>query len=147
MPGNLMKSLANPYLEQSAWGWAIDPMGLRIALNHLYDKYQMPIFIVENGIGARDQLKEQSVQDDYRIAYMRAHLEAVAEAIKDGVEVMGYTSWGCIDLVSASMSEMSKRYGFVYVDADDYGNGTYERYRKKSFYWYQKVIATNGEEL
>lgn len=142
-----MKTLVNPYLKQSAWGWAIDPLGLRITLNRLYDKYQLPIFIVENGIGARDKLENGTVNDDYRIDYMRAHLQAVKDAIEDGVEVMGYTSWGCIDLVSASMSEMSKRYGFIYVDADDYGNGTYDRYRKASFYWYQNVIATNGEEL
>lgn len=146
-PGNLMKTLRNPYLKQNEWGWAIDPLGLRITLNKLYDKYQMPIFIVENGLGARDQLKEGSVQDTYRMDYMRAHLKAVAEAIADGVDVMGYTAWGCIDLVSASMSEMSKRYGLIYVDADDEGNGTYDRFRKASFYWYQNVISTNGEEL
>ena len=146
-PGNLMKTLVNPYLKQSAWGWAIDPLGLRITLNRLYDKYQLPIFIVENGLGARDQLIQNTVNDDYRIDYIREHIKAIAGAIEDGVDVMGYTSWGCIDLVSASMTEMSKRYGFIYVDADDYGKGTYNRYKKASFYWYQHVIATNGEEL
>ena len=150
--GNLIGGIPNPYLKASQWGWQIDPVGLRIVLNQFYDRYQKPLFIVENGLGAidelvRDENGQLTVEDDYRIDYMKQHLIQVGRAIQDGVEVMGYTSWGCIDLVSASMSEMSKRYGFVYVDADDYGNGTYERYRKKSFYWYQKVIATNGEEL
>lgn len=146
-PGNLMKTLKNPYLKTSEWGWAIDPLGLRITLNRLYDMYQLPIFIVENGLGAYDCFENQTVHDDYRISYLKQHILAIAGALEDGVEVIGYTPWGCIDLVSASMTEMSKRYGFVYVDADDYGNGTYNRYKKQSFYWYKKVIETNGEEL
>ena len=146
-PGNLIKSLTNPYLKKSEWGWAIDPLGLRITLNRLYDKYQLPLFITENGLGAKDVLENGTVNDDYRIAYLRDHLKAIKEAINDGVDVMGYTSWGCIDLVSASMTEMTKRYGYVYVDADDYGNGTYDRYPKKSFYWYKDIIASNGENL
>lgn len=146
--GNLLGSLKNPYLEQSEWGWQIDPVGLRISLNKLYDRYQKPIFIVENGLGANDMLTEnKQVHDDYRINYLRDHIEQIGEAIEDGVDVIGYTPWGCIDLVSASGNEMSKRYGFIYVDRDDAGNGTMNRYKKDSFYWYQEVIATNGGKL
>ncbi|WP_042461563.1 glycoside hydrolase family 1 protein [Neobacillus dielmonensis] len=146
--GNFFMGVKNPYLEASDWGWQIDPKGLRITLKKMYDRYQVPLFIVENGLGAYDQVEEDgSINDDYRIDYMRAHIDQMGEAIQDGVEVMGYTSWGCIDLISASTSEMSKRYGFIYVDQDDYGNGTMERRKKKSFEWYKKVIATNGEEL
>lgn len=120
-------------------------MGLRITLNKLYDRYQVPLFIVENGLGALDKVEaEGSIHDSYRIDYLKAHIEQMYEAIEDGVELMGYTLWGCIDLVSASTSEMSKRYGFIYVDADDEGNGSYDRSRKDSFFWYQKVIETNG---
>lgn len=126
----------------------IDPMGLRIAMNTLYDRYQKPLFLVENGLGAKDVVEENGeIHDDYRIEYLRAHIEAMADAIEDGVPLMGYTPWGCIDLVSASTGEMSKRYGFIYVDRDDMGNGTLERTRKKSFYWYKKVIASNGRHL
>lgn len=146
--GNLMNSLKNPYLEASDWGWQIDPVGLRIVLNDMYDRYRLPIFIVENGLGAYDKVEEDgSIHDTYRIDYLRKHIEQMKEAIGDGVELLGYTSWGPIDLVSMSTSEMSKRYGFVYVDKDDDGNGTLERKRKDSFYWYKKVIASNGEEL
>ncbi|WP_339194266.1 6-phospho-beta-glucosidase [Aeribacillus sp. FSL W8-0870] len=146
--GNLIGGVKNPYLESSDWGWQIDPIGLRITLNKLYDRYQVPLFIVENGLGAYDKVEEDgSIHDDYRIDYLRKHIEQMKEAIGDGVELMGYTTWGPIDLVSASTSEMSKRYGFIYVDQDDFGNGTLKRLRKDSFYWYKKVIETNGEEL
>jgi 6-phospho-beta-glucosidase len=122
--------------------------GLRISLNQLYDRYQKPLFIVENGLGANDKIEEDgSIIDDYRINYLREHIRAIGEAIKDGVYLMGYTSWGCIDLVSASTGEMSKRYGFIYVDKQDDGSGTLERKKKKSFYWDRNVIATNGEEV
>ena len=150
--GNLLGGVPNPYLKASEWGWQIDPKGLRYVLNYYYDRYQKPLFIVENGLGAVDKLitgedGEPTVDDGYRIAYMRDHLLQVEEAIKDGVEVMGYTSWGCIDLVSASTAELKKRYGFIYVDRNDDGTGTLNRYKKKSFYWYKDVIATNGEAL
>ncbi|GAL28387.1 6-phospho-beta-glucosidase [Vibrio variabilis] len=145
---NVVKSLRNPHLEASDWGWVIDPMGLRIAMNTLYDRYQKPLFLVENGLGAKDTVEANGdINDDYRIDYLRAHIEAMGDAIEDGVPLMGYTPWGCIDLVAASTGEMSKRYGFIYVDRDDRGNGTLERSRKKSFYWYKKVIASNGEDL
>ena len=121
---------------------------LRITLNTLHDRYQKPLFLVENGLGAVDEVNEQGeIEDDYRIDYLRAHIEAMGDAIEDGVPLMGYTSWGCIDLVSASTGEMSKRYGFVHVDRDDAGHGTLARRRKKSFWWYKKVIASNGEDL
>ena len=146
--GNMMFGVKNPYLEYSEWGWAIDALGLRITLNKLYDRYQVPLYIVENGLGAKDEPDAKFwVEDDYRIDYLRKHIIAMKEAIQDGVELMGFTPWGCIDLVSASTSEMSKRYGFIYVDADDYGNGTFIRTPKKSFYWYKEVIASNGEKL
>lgn len=147
--GNLMGGIKNPYLEASDWGWQIDPTGLRIALNQLYDRYQMPLFVVENGLGAVDNMQEDgSVEDDYRITYLRSHIQAMKDAVEqDGVELMGYTPWGCIDLVSASTGEMAKRYGFVYVDKQDDGTGDYSRTRKKSFFWYQKVIESNGEDL
>ena len=149
--GNIIPGVANPYLRSSQWGWQIDPKGLRYLLNQFYDHYQKPLFIVENGLGARDELIEKdgvlTVEDDYRIEYMREHLMQVEEAIEDGVEVMGYTSWGCIDLVSTSTAQMSKRYGFIYVDRNDDGSGSMARYRKKSFYWYRDVIASNGASL
>ncbi|MGN8647256.1 glycoside hydrolase family 1 protein [Gracilibacillus sp. HCP3S3_G5_1] len=146
--GNILAGVRNPFLKASDWGWEIDPTGLRIALNQLYDRYQVPLFVVENGLGAKDVVEEDgSIDDDYRIDYLRDHIVAMGEAIEDGVDLMGYTAWGCIDLVSASTGEMSKRYGFIYVDKDDEGNGTLERSRKKSFFWYQKVIKTNGKEL
>lgn len=143
--GNFSMGEKNPYLEASDWGWQIDPVGLRITLNKLYDRYQVPLFIVENGLGALDKIEaDGAIHDNYRIDYLKAHIKQMYEAIEDGVELMGYTPWGCIDLVSASTSEMSKRYGFIYVDADDEGNGSYDRSRKDSFFWYQKVIETNG---
>lgn len=149
--GNIIPGVANPYLRSSQWGWQIDPKGLRYLLNQFYDRYQKPLFIVENGLGARDELIEKdgvlTAEDDYRIEYMREHLLQVEEAIEDGVEVLGYTSWGCIDLVSASTAQMSKRYGFIYVDRNDDGSGSMTRYRKKSFYWYRDVIASNGVSL
>ena len=142
----------NPYSKVSEWGWQIDPQGLRYTLNRFYDRYQKPLFIVENGLGANDELIMQAdgsytVEDDYRIQYMNDHLVQVSEAIKDGVDVLGYTAWGCIDLVSCSTAEMKKRYGFIYVDLDNDGIGSMQRYKKKSFDWYKNVIATNGESL
>ncbi len=114
----------------------------------LYDRYQKPLFIVENGLGAYDVFDGQTVNDDYRIDYFKQHIQSMKDAVlQDGVDLMGYTAWGCIDLVSASTNQMSKRYGFIYVDADDEGKGTYKRYKKKSFYWYKQVIASNGAEL
>lgn len=150
--GNLMGGVTNPYLKQSEWGWAIDPQGLRYVLNQFYDRWQKPLFIVENGLGAVDELITEpdgtkTVHDDYRINYLRDHLLQVKEAVEDGVPVMGYTSWGCIDLVSASTAELKKRYGFIYVDRNDDGSGTLNRYKKKSFDWYKNVIASNGENL
>ncbi len=149
--GNILLGVENPYLKKSQWGWAIDPKGLRYVLNTLYDRYQKPLFVVENGLGANDVLVEgpdgPTVLDDYRIQYLNNHLVQVSEAIEDGVEVMGYTSWGCIDLVSASTAEMKKRYGFIYVDRNNDGSGTLNRYKKKSFEWYKNIIATNGESL
>lgn len=150
--GNLLGGVRNPLLKESEWGWQIDPKGLRYVLNTFYDRYQKPLFIVENGLGAVDKLVigkdgNKTVEDDYRIGYLRDHLKQVEEAIEDGVPVMGYTTWGCIDLVSASTAELKKRYGFIYVDRNDDGSGTLERYKKKSFYWYQNVIATNGKSL
>ena len=145
---NVVKSLKNPHIQLSEWGWGIDPLGLRITMNMMYDRYQKPLFLVENGLGARDEINGQGeIVDDYRISYLREHIRAMGEAIADGIPVMGYTSWGCIDLVSASTGEMSKRYGFVYVDRDDSGKGTLARTRKQSFYWYKKVIASNGADL
>lgn len=150
--GNLFGGVSNPHLPSSEWGWQIDPQGLRYILNLFRDRYQKPLFIVENGLGAADQLMtndkgELTVEDDYRIDYLRAHLLQVAEAIADGVEVWGYLVWGCIDLVSNSTAEMKKRYGLIYVDRQDDGTGTLARYRKKSFHWYRKVIGTNGQSL
>ena len=145
---NVVKSLRNPHIQQSQWGWGIDPLGLRITMNSLYDRYQKPLFLVENGLGAIDEINAAGeIEDDYRIDYLRAHISAMGDAIADGVPLLGYTSWGCIDLVSASTGEMSKRYGFVHVDRDDAGQGTLARRRKKSFWWYRQVIASNGEDL
>lgn len=146
--GNLTGGLKNPYLEASDWGWQIDPQGLRYTLNEIYSRYQIPMMVVENGLGAYDKVEEDgSVNDTYRIEYLRRHIAQMKEAVKDGVELWGYTPWGCIDLVSASQGEMAKRYGFIFVDKYDDGTGTLERKRKKSFSWYQKVIAGNGENL
>ena len=144
-----MAALKNPYLKASEWGWQIDPLGLRITLNALYDRYQKPLFIVENGLGAVDIPDENGyVDDQYRIDYLREHIKAMDAAInEDGVELLGYTTWGCIDLVSASSGEMKKRYGFIYVDKDNEGNGTLKRSKKASFDWYKQVIASNGTVL
>ena len=145
---NMLDSVSNPYLEKSEWGWTIDPLGFRITLNELYDRYQKPLFVVENGLGAKDEFVNDTVEDDYRIEYLRRHIQNMKDAVDlDGVDLLGYTTWGPIDLVSASTGEMSKRYGFIYVDRDDYGNGTLKRYKKKSYDWYKKVIASNGEDL
>ncbi len=147
-PGNMLNSIKNPYLPTSEWGWQIDPVGLRIALNTLYGRYQKPLFIAENGLGASDILENDTVSDSYRIDYLRKHIQQMKHAIEiDGVDIIGYTAWGCIDLVSVSTGEMAKRYGFIYVDKDNEGNGTLRRFKKQSFYWYKKVIETNGEEL
>ena len=139
----------NPYLPQTPWGWPIDPLGLRYCMNEIYDRIQKPIFIVENGMGAIDEIDENNyVEDDYRIEYLQQHLNAMKDAMSiDGVDCLGYTMWGPIDLVSLSTGEMKKRYGFIYVDMDDKGHGTLNRYRKKSFYWFKKVIASQGEDL
>lgn len=145
--GNLITGAKNPYLDVTEWNWQIDPKGLRFSLIDLYDRYRLPLFIVENGVGAKDVFKNGTVEDDYRIEYFRQHITQIGLAIADGVDLMGYTPWGCIDIVSMSSCQMSKRYGFVYVDADDEGNGSYDRFRKKSFAWYQRVIATNGGDL
>lgn len=151
-PGNILGGIPNPYLPASQWGWQIDPQGLCYTLNRYYDRYQKPLFVVENGLGAADQLVtgadgQPTVEDDYRISYLREHLRQVRQAIEDGVPVLGYTAWGCIDLVSASSAQLKKRYGFVYVDRNDDGTGTLERYRKKSFFWYRDVIRSNGANL
>ncbi len=145
--GNLITGAKNPYLESSDWGWQIDPKGMRYLLNELYGRYEKPIMIVENGLGAVDKFEEGTVHDQYRIDYLRQHIEQMAEAIEDGVDLIGYLPWGCIDLVSISTGEMKKRYGFVYVDKDNEGKGTLNRYKKDSFYWYKKVISSQGEEL
>ena len=150
--GNLTVSVRNPYLKQSQWGWAIDPAGLEQYCVRMYERYQKPLFIAENGLGAEDVLipdgkGSYTVEDDYRIDYLRNHLKAVRNAIHQGAEIFGYTAWGCIDLVSASTAEMRKRYGTIYVDRNDDGTGTLNRYRKKSFYWYRDVIASNGSDL
>lgn len=146
---NLFATVENPYLDKSEWGWQIDPLGFRITINDIYDRYQKPLFVVENGLGAIDKPDENGyVEDDYRIDYLRDHIKAMSDAVElDGADILGYTTWGPIDLVSAGTGEMSKRYGFIYVDRDDYGNGTLKRSKKKSFDWYKKVIASNGEDL
>lgn len=146
--GRFVRNLENPLIKRTDWGWGIDPNGLRITLNELNFRYGLPIFIVENGLGAKDVLTtDKKIHDPYRIDYLRSHIRVIGDAIADGCNIMGYTPWGCIDLVSCGDAQMTKRYGFVYVDADDEGSGTYNRYRKDSFYWYQKVIHTNGQDL
>lgn len=148
---NMGLGVKNPYLRSSEWGWQIDPQGLRYTLNNFYELYQKPLFIVENGLGAKDELVEgengPTVLDDYRIDYLKQHIIEIGKAVNDGVEVMGYTTWGCIDIVSASKAELCKRYGFIYVDRNDDGTGTLNRYKKRSFDWYKQVIATNGDCL
>ena len=146
--GNLMNGIKNPYLKSSEWGWQIDPKGLRFSLNEIYDRYGLPIMVVENGLGAVDKLEaDGSIHDTYRIEYLREHINQMKEAVKDGVNLIGYTPWGCIDLVSASTGEMAKRYGMIYVDKYDDGTGDLKRRKKDSFEWYKKVIITNGEYL
>ena len=150
--GNLMGGVPNPYLSSSEWGWQIDPQGIRYVLNMFWDRWQKPLFIVENGLGAVDELVDdgqggKTVHDDYRISYLKDHLIQVREAIADGVPVMGYTTWGCIDVVSASTAELKKRYGFIYVDRHDDGSGTLTRYKKDSFFWYKDIIASDGAKL
>lgn len=146
--GNMFTGIKNPYLKASDWGWQIDPEGLRIYLNEVYGRYEVPLMIVENGLGANDERSEDGkFHDDYRINYLRDHIKAMEQAVEDGVDLMGYTMWGCTDLVSASTGEMKKRYGFVYVDRDNDGNGDMHRERKDSFYWYKKVCESNGEDL
>jgi len=146
--GNMMRGPANPYLKSSAWGWTIDPDGLHYYLNELYDRYQKPLMVVENGLGAEDTLTaDGKIHDSYRIEYLREHIRAMKAAVEDGVDLMGYTAWGCTDLISASTGEMDKRYGMVYVDKHNDGSGTLARIRKDSFYWYKNVIESNGEDL
>lgn len=135
--GNFTRGAKNPYLTYSEWGWAMDPDGLRFILNEIYSRYQIPIFIVENGLGAVDEVVDETVHDLYRIDYLRAHIDAMEQAIADGVKLLGYTTWGCIDGISASTGEMKKRYGFIYVDVDDEGHGTFARLKKDSFAWYK----------
>lgn len=146
--GNLIVAAKNPNLKTSDWGWQIDPLGLRITLNQMFDRYHLPLFVTENGLGAFDEVTEDGkVHDDYRIEYLREHVIAMKDAIEDGVDLIGYTPWGIIDLVSCGTVEMSKRYGVIHVDADDNGEGSFDRTRKDSFFWYQKAIETNGEVL
>ena len=146
--GNLFGGVSNEYLETSDWGWQIDPVGLRYTLNQIYSRYEIPLMVVENGLGAFDEVKtDGSINDDYRIDYFKRHIIEMDKAIDDGVDLIGYTPWGCIDLISAGTGEMSKRYGFIYVDRDDEGHGSLDRSRKKSFHWYKKVIESNGENL
>ncbi len=148
LAGSFDSPIKNEYLELSQWDWPIDPIGLRISLVKLYDRYQKPLFVCENGLGAHDMLTEDhKVHDDYRIDYLKKHIYQMREAVKDGVDLMGYTTWGCIDLISCGTSQISKRYGFIYVDLDDNGVGSLTRYKKDSFYWYKDVIETNGEKL
>lgn len=148
LAGTFDSPIKNEYLPKSQWDWPIDPIGLRISLMKLYDRYGIPVFVCENGLGAHDEISEDGrIHDDYRIDYIREHIIQMKEAIKDGVELMGYTTWGCIDLISCGTSQMSKRYGFIYVDQDDEGKGSQDRIRKDSFYWYKKVIQSNGEDL
>ena len=146
--GNGSDNLKNPYLKASDWGWQIDPVGFKRALHELYDRYQLPLLVIENGLGAQDTLEaDGTIHDPYRVDYMKRHIAAMKEAVEEGVDLMGYTMWSCIDLVSAGSGELRKRYGFVYVDAHDDGTGTFKRYRKDSFWWYKKVIESNGEDL
>ncbi|HFI0463661.1 TPA: glycoside hydrolase family 1 protein [Streptococcus suis] len=147
-PGNTVLGVKNPYLPSTDWGWQIDPKGLKISLLELYDRYRKPLIIVENGMGAIDQVESDgSIHDQYRIDYFKAHFSEMKAAIEEGVELFGYTSWGPIDIVSAGTSQMTKRYGFIHVDLDDEGKGSYQRRKKDSFYWYQEVIRSNGENL
>ena len=146
--GNVFLGLENPYLEKSEWGWQIDPVGFRYFMHLLYDRYNIPLLVIENGLGAKDKVEaDGSIHDDYRINYLRAHIAQLRQAVEEGVDVMGYTTWGGIDLVSASTGQIEKRYGLIYVDMNDKGEGTFERKRKDSFFWYKKCIESNGEDL
>ena len=146
--GNFSAGAKNPYLEYSDWGWALDPKGLRYYLEMIYDRYEIPVRVVENGLGAYDKVEEDgSIHDPYRIYYLKRHVVEMKKAIENGVDLIAYTWWGCIDLVSAGTGEMRKLYGFIYVDKDDEGNGTYKRSKKDSFYYYKQVIESNGENL
>lgn len=146
--GNMAVGIKNPYLEETPWGWQIDPVGLRITLNEMWDRYHVPLFIVENGVGMLDKISaDGKVHDPYRIKYLQEHIQQMREAIEDGVDLMGYLMWGCIDLISFSTSEMSKRYGFIYVDQNDDGSGSLKRIPKDSFWWYKQVLASNGHDL
>lgn len=146
--GNLSTSVKNPFIKYSEWGWGMDPRGIKYFLHMLYDRYQKPLFIVENGLGAIDKVQNDgTINDEYRIQYLREHIKNMREAIDEGVNLIGYTTWGCLDLVSASTGQTEKRYGFIYVDIDDEGNGSLKRIKKDSFYWYQKVIRSNGADL
>ena len=146
--GNFSAGAKNPYLEYSDWGWALDPKGLRYYLEMIYDRYEIPVRVVENGLGAYDKVEEDgSIHDPYRIDYLKRHVVEMKKAIENGVDLIAYTWWGCIDLVSAGTGEMRKRYGFIYVDKDDEGNGTYKRSKKDSLYYYKQVIESNGENL
>ena len=146
--GNFVMGAKNPHLKYSEWGWAMDPLGLRYALNEIYGRYQIPVIVVENGLGAVDQVEEDgSIHDEYRIEYLREHIKALKASIEDGVDLFGYCSWGCIDEISAASGQMNKRYGFIHVDLDDEGNGTLQRRVKDSYYWYKRVIESNGEDL
>lgn len=145
--GNILDGIKNPYVKASDWGWQVDPIGLRWSLHQLYDRYQVPLMIAENGLGANDILEDETVKDPYRIDYLRAHIEEIGKAIQEGIDILGYTWWGPIDVVSLGTGEMKKRYGFVYVDRDNEGKGTQKRYKKQSFEWYKKVISSNGNDL
>ena len=146
--GNIMGGIKNPYLKETAWDWPIDPVGLRYTLNKVYDRYHCPIMITENGIGCIDEISDDfKIHDTYRINYLKDHIIEMEKAINDGVDLIGYMMWGCIDLISVSTGQMSKRYGFIYVDVDDQGKGSFKRYKKDSYYWYQKVISSNGKDL
>ncbi|PRR82530.1 glycoside hydrolase family 1 protein [Clostridium vincentii] len=146
--GNILDGIKNPYVESSDWGWQIDPVGLRWSAHQLYDRYQVPLIIAENGLGANDILEEdRTIKDPYRIDYLRSHIKEIGKAISEGVDILGYTWWGPIDIVSLGTGEMKKRYGFIYVDRDNEGKGTLKRYKKQSFEWYKKVIASNGNDL
>ena len=145
---NTIEGISNPYLPKTNWGWSIDPDGLMLALMDLYDRYQKPLFVSENGLGTLDKVEaDGSINDDYRIEYMRLHIQAMKRAVEQGVDLFGYTMWGPIDIVSNGTGQMSKRYGIIYVDLDDDGNGTGKRIKKKSYDWYKKVIQSNGDDL
>ncbi len=146
--GNFSLGSKKPYIQYSEWGWGMDPIGLCYYLNEIYNRYEIPVMVVENGLGAIDELTEyKKVHDQYRVEYLREYIKSMEGALEDCVDLIVYTPWGGIDLISASTGEMKKRYGFIYVDLDNQGNGTMKRYKKDSFDWYKKVIATNGADL